>query len=86
MDVEGRLATVEQRLASLAGGLDSEQGHVRGELERLGGELSEVREQLRGCVTDEEHQAFASQMQDRVHKIAETLGYLRGRLKVSPSK
>jgi hypothetical protein len=85
MAVEERLAETERRLAELSGGVEVHQGNVRSELERLGAELSDLKSDMRGLVTDEEHQAFAVQMQDRVHKIAETLGYLRGRLR-SPSK
>lgn len=71
----------DERVASIEAQLEG----VRGEVERLGAELSSIQAELRRYVTDEEHQAFASQMQDRVHKIAEAIGYLRGRLK-APSR
>jgi predicted nucleic acid-binding Zn-ribbon protein len=55
------------------------------ELERVRDMAEEVRSDLRHTVTDEEHQAFATQVMDKLHSVSEKIGFVSGRLK-GPSR
>lgn len=53
----------------------------RAEVVRLGQVMDVMRDEIRGLVSDEEFQEFARSVAERQERVAETIGYIRGRLK-----